>query len=109
MARRIVDSLAPRSKWTYSPVSVKRAGILGEAISSLNAMTDTKGFSVVCLRGVCSSFFQRKSYQQSVSHRQTMPASDQSAQRRDIHIQVLRAAECIMPLTKKTKKQDQGK
>lgn len=69
-------------------MSVKRAGVQGEAISSSNATADTKELSVVCLRGAHGSFFQRKSYQQSASRRQTMPTSDQSAQRRDIHIQV---------------------
>ncbi len=105
--------LAPQSRWTYSPVSVKRAGVLGEAISFSNAMADTKELSVVCLRGARGSFFQRKSYQQSASRRQTMPASDQSAQRRDIHIQVDELQNVLCHRQKrsgeKTHKQDKGK
>lgn len=113
MVRGIVVSLAPQSRWTYSPVSVKRAGVLGEAISSSNATADTKELSVLCLRGARSSFFQRKSYHQSVSRRQTMPASDQSAQRRDIHIQVYELQNVLCHRQKRMEggksKQDKGK
>ncbi len=88
MARGIVDSCPP---WLDGHIRLwvsREQAFWGKPFIP-QMLWQTQKTSVLCVwGGARGSFFQRKSHQQSASRRQTMPASDQSAQRRDIHIQV---------------------